>query len=106
MLLIILLNLTFALLLTGKKVWRKNNLYANVAIVSRKVKLTFILHFGSNRNAFYLYTVTSAACSSTPCDAHRGYIRGVATVSIYPYPALNDTKVGNSSETIRTLHHN
>ena len=43
----------------------------------------FILCFGSNRNAFYLYMVTSAACSSMG-----GYIRGVATVRIELYPAI------------------
>ena len=35
-----------------------------VRSVSREVNLTFIPYFGSNRNAFYLYMATSAACSS------------------------------------------
>ena len=41
-----------------------------VRTASREVKLTFILRFGSNRNVFYLYTVTSATCSRTPYYAH------------------------------------
>ena len=36
----------------------------------------FILCFGSNRNAFYLYMVTSADCSSTPCYAHAWLYKG------------------------------
>ena len=62
----------------------------SIRTASREVKLMFILHFGSNRSAFYLYMVTSAACSSIPyyiMHMH-GYIRGVATVRIYPYPAV------------------
>ena len=43
---------------------------------SRKVKLMFILHFGSNRNVFYLYMVTSAACSSTLYYAHVWLYKG------------------------------
>ena len=35
-----------------------------------KVKLTFILCFGSNSNAFYLYRATSAAYSSTHYSVH------------------------------------
>ena len=35
-----------------------------------EVELIFIIHFSFNRNAFYLYMVTSAACSSTPCYVH------------------------------------
>ena len=36
----------------------------------------FILCFGSNRNAFYLYTVTSAACSNIPYYAHGWLYKG------------------------------
>ena len=63
-------------------------LVLTVRTASREAKLTFIPCFGSNRNAFCLYTVTSVACS-TPFVMHmRDYTRGVATVRIYPYPAL------------------
>ena len=60
-----------------------------VRTTRHKVKLMFILCFGSNRNAFYLYMATSAAGSSTPCKmCMHGYIRNVATVRIYQYPAV------------------
>ena len=36
----------------------------------------FIHYFGSNGDVFYLYTVTSAACSSTPCNAHAWLYKG------------------------------
>ena len=41
----------------------------SVRTARHKVKLTFILCFGSDRNAFHLYMVISAACSSTLCYA-------------------------------------
>ena len=47
-----------------------------VRTASRKVKLTFILCFGSNKNAFYLYMATGVACSSTPCYAHAWLYKG------------------------------
>ena len=59
---------------------------SNVRSVSCDVNLPFILCFGSNGNAFYLYMATSVACSSTRIH---GYTGGVATVRVLPYPALN-----------------
>ena len=47
-----------------------------VRTASHKVKLMFILCFDSNRNVFYLYTVTSVACSSAPCYAHAWLLYG------------------------------
>ena len=47
----------------------------------------FILRFGSNSNAFYLYRAISAACSSTSRCAHGSYKKGVVILRIYPYPA-------------------
>ena len=44
--------------------------------IRRKVKLTFILCFSSNSNAFYLYRATSAVCSSTPCYGHACLSKG------------------------------
>ena len=49
-----------------KEFWMNNT----VRTASREVKLTVIHRFGSNRNAFYLYMVTSVACSSTPYYVH------------------------------------
>ena len=48
--------------------------FARTAI--RKVKLMFILHISSNRNAFYLYMATSVACSNTPCYAYAWLYKG------------------------------
>ena len=48
----------------------------NVRTVRRKLMLTFILFFGSNRNAFYLHIATSAVCSSTLCYVHAGLSKG------------------------------
>ena len=47
-----------------------------VRTVRRNVKLTLILCFGSNRNAFHLYRATSAVCSSTPCYEHAWLSKG------------------------------
>ena len=44
--------------------------YYTVRSISREAKLTFIVCFGSNGNAFYLYVATSVACRSTPCNVH------------------------------------
>ena len=59
-----------------------------VRTVRRNVKLTLILCFGSNRNAFYLYRATSAVCSSTLVMHMHGYIRDLATVRNYQYTAV------------------
>ena len=47
-----------------------------VRITSHKVKLAFILRFSSSRNVFYLYMVTSAACSNTPYYVHAWLYKG------------------------------
>ena len=41
-----------------------------------EVKLVFIFHFSCNRNAFYLYTATSVACSNTLCYVHAWLYKG------------------------------
>ena len=50
--------------------------FPTVRTASHEVKLMFILCFGSNRNAFYLYMVTHVACSSTPCNVHVWLYKG------------------------------
>ena len=47
-----------------------------VRTASHEAKLRFIHHFRSNRNAFYLCMVTSAACSSTPYYVHAWLYKG------------------------------
>ena len=42
---------------------------------------------------FYLYRATSAICSSTPCCAHARLYKGVASVRIYPYPAVDEAQI-------------
>ena len=64
-----------------------------VRTVSRKVKLTFILCFGSSSNTFYLYRATSVVCSSTPCYAHMRLYKRCSycwDLSV-PCTILNDT---------------
>ena len=56
------------------------------------VKLTFILCFSSNSNAFYLYRLTGAACSSIPYSVHAQLRKGVAIVWVYPYPAKGNVQ--------------
>ena len=48
----------------------------DVKTASREVKLTFIHYFGSNWNEFYLYMVTSAVGSSTPCNSYAWLYKG------------------------------
>ena len=47
-----------------------------VRSVSLKVKLSFILRFGSSVNAFHLYTVTNVACSNAPYNVHAWLYKG------------------------------
>ena len=54
----------------------------------RKVKLTFILCFGSNRNAFYLYRATSATFAAALIVYMHSCERGVAILRFYPCPAV------------------
>ena len=61
----------------------------SVRTASHEVKLTFILCFGSNRNAFYLYMGTSVASSSTPCYVHAWVYKGCGYLRNYPYPAVH-----------------
>ena len=56
----------------------------DVRTVSRKVKLRVF----SNRNVFYLYTVTCAACSSTPDYAHAWLYKGCGYCTDLSVPCI------------------
>ena len=56
----------------------------DVITVSREVKLRVIY----NRNVFYLYTVTCAACSSTPYYAHAWLYKGFGYCTDLSVPCL------------------
>ena len=60
----------------------------------------FILHFSSDRNAFYLYRVTSTASSSTPCCAHAWREEGCGYCVDLSVPC---NKAPNRSEYIQCL---
>ena len=65
---------------------RGNN---TVRTATHEVKLTFFLRFGYNRNVFHLYTWQLVQPVAAPFVVGIcGYIRVVATVRIYLYPAI------------------
>ena len=59
-----------------------------VRTARQKVKLTFILCFGSNNNAFYLYRATSVACSSTSCSGHAQQWKGCGYCADLSVPCI------------------
>ena len=59
-----------------------------VRTTRHEVKLTFILRFGSSRNTFYLYTIISVACNSTPCNAHAWLYRGCGYYTDLSVPCI------------------
>ena len=61
------------------------------------VKLTFIHRFSSNRNAFYLCTVTSEACSSTPYYAHAWLYKGCGYCQCFSVPCRMKFRAKNSN---------
>ena len=59
--------------------------------------------FGSNKNAFYLYTVTSEACSSTPCNVHAWLYRECGYCSVLSIPCI--TIISSTPLTANHYHH-
>ena len=69
------------------------HLITSLRTVRRKAKLMFILCFSSNRNAFYLYRVTGAVCSSTPCYAHAWLYKGCGYCTELSVPCTSSSSV-------------